>query len=73
MNLDYLAGLIDGEASFIIVFKKDRRYRTGVRVFVRFSLPQKERWVLEQVREFLGGIGNIYWHSRDKIRYGIMK
>ncbi len=69
MNDDYLAGLIDGEASFIIVFRRDKRYRIGIRIFTKFSLPQKDKWFLERIRNYLGDIGNIYYHKRDKLWY----
>jgi intein-encoded DNA endonuclease-like protein len=68
VNLDYIAGIIDGEASFIIVFRKDKRYRTGIHVVTRFSLPQKDPMLLKILKEYLG-MGSIYFHKRDRIWY----
>ena len=68
VNDDYLAGIIDGEASFVIVVKKDERYRAGYRVITKFVLPQKNKQLLEMVREYLG-FGKIYWYARDKLWY----
>jgi intein-encoded DNA endonuclease-like protein len=68
VNLDYLAGIIDGEASFIVVFKKDARYKIGTRIVMRFSLPQRDRRLLEMIRDYLG-MGSIYYHRRDDLWY----
>ena len=68
INDYYLAGIIDGEASFVIVFKKDKRYRTGIHVITRFTLPQKNKQLLEEIKRYLG-MGRIYWHSRDRLWY----
>ncbi len=68
MNDYYLAGLIDGEASFIVMIVRDNRYRVGYRVKTKFTLPQKEKQLLDIVREYLG-FGKIYWHRRDELWY----
>jgi len=65
---DYLAGFFDGEGSFILRFQKDSRYKTGWQVKPHINITQKNKEVLEKIKDELK-IGNLYFHKRDKIWY----
>lgn len=67
-TLDYIAGFFDGEGSVVVRIVEDRRYRAGYKVSVRVSFTQKDRRVLEAVRERLG-MGRMYHHVRDDTWY----
>lgn len=54
MNWDYLAGFFDGEACVQLTHDRKRGYCCATLTFT-----QNRRWVLEEIRQFLGK-GHIY-------------
>ena len=66
MNSQYLAGFFDGEGSFSIRIRTDKRYKTGVQVLLRIDITQKSRNVLDLIREF-AKTGNVYFNSTYKL------
>ena len=53
---EYIVGLVDGEGSFQVQLRKDRKNPT-----IRFSLKlqEKDKEILEELKSFFG-CGNIY-------------
>lgn len=62
LNPWFVTGFIDAEGSFTVTVVKDSRRKLGRRVECKFQLGIHERDLplLQQIREFFGGIGNIY-------------
>lgn len=62
LNPWFVTGFIDAEGSFTVLVVKDSKRKLGWRVECRFQLGIHERDLplLQQIREFFGGIGNIY-------------
>ena len=63
----YVAGFFDGEGSCIIRKRKDKRYKKGFQILVKITIHNKNKKVLERIKEKFGG--NIYFHKRDKLWY----
>jgi len=55
MNLDYLAGLFDGEGCFCITRNVSRRNRMGVEIKLLAQIDLRQLSVLKQIQELLGG------------------
>jgi len=70
MNKQWLVGFIEGEGCFNISFVKQAGSKFGYQPKATFiiKLTQSERAVIEQIRGFLGGIGNIYNESSESTR-----
>jgi hypothetical protein len=62
LNPWLVTGLIDAEGSFTILVVKDSRRKLGWRIECKFQLGLHERdlSLLLQIKEFFGGIGDIY-------------
>jgi hypothetical protein len=62
LNPWFVTGFIDAEGSFTVTVVKDSKRKLGWRVECKFQLGIHERDLplLQQIREFFGGIGNIY-------------
>ena len=63
----YLAGFVDGEGSFNVSIKKVNDRKLGWRVGACFNVSQKERHILELLRQTLG-CGTIR-RRRDGVHY----
>lgn len=70
LNPWFVTGFIDAEGSFTVLVVKDSRRKLGWRIECKFQLGLHNRdlSLLLQIRDFLGGIGNIY-KSPQKINY----
>ena len=66
MDFQYIAGFFDGEGSFVIRFKPDERYVTGIQVESHINITQKNLEILKLIQEELK-MGKIYFHSRDQL------
>lgn len=62
LNPWFVTGLIDAEGSFTVLVVKDSRRKLGWRIECKFQLGLHERdlSLLLQIKEFFGGIGDIY-------------
>ena len=69
LTLDYIAGLFDGEGSIIVRAKKDNRYKAGYQLVVKIALHQKEKYILEMIKDTLALDAHLYYHRRDKLWY----
>ena len=70
MNKQWLLGFIEGEGCFNISFSKLENSKFGYhpRAMFIIKLTESEKDVVEKVRDFLGGIGNIYLESSESSR-----
>ncbi|MBU2560916.1 MAG: LAGLIDADG family homing endonuclease [Nanoarchaeota archaeon] len=70
MDIRWLLGFIEGEGCFCIVIKKSGKTGNSKQVVADFTikLTESEREVLEKIREYLGGIGHIYFQSSKSSR-----
>lgn len=50
----YIVGFVDGEGSFNISFKVRKDYACGIQVYPSFNISQKEKYILEWIRNQLG-------------------
>lgn len=66
MNSEYLAGFFDGEGSFQIRIRKDTRYKTGFQVALRVDITQKNKEILDAIRNFVNA-GNVYFNNTYEI------
>lgn len=66
MDLNYVAGFFDGEGSFVVSLKPDKRYVNGVQIDTHINITQKNQEVLKLIQQEFQ-MGKIYFHSRDKL------
>jgi hypothetical protein len=57
----------------MVLFLKNRKLKNGYQVVLCFSigLHEKDRIILEQVKEFFNGIGNITNQKKDAVLYRV--
>jgi hypothetical protein len=69
LNPYFLTGFVDGEGCFSILIGKSPQYKTGWKVQAVFeiSLHKKDLAILEFIKFYFGGLGNITKHGKDKI------
>jgi len=74
LNPYFITGFIDGEASFSLTLTKNNRYKQGWLVFPTFqiTLHQKDRALLESIRNSFNGVGSIYKEKGDSIKYRVV-
>lgn len=70
LNKQWLLGFIEGEGCFCIVVKKSGKDHKTNQVTTDFTikLTESEREVLERIRDYMGGIGHIYFQSSEPNR-----
>lgn len=70
MDGQWLLGFIEGEGCFNISFIKIKGSKFGYspRAMFIIKLTASEKEVVEKIRDFLGGIGNIYHESSESTR-----
>ena len=69
LSLDYIAGLFDGEGSIVVRAKRDVRYKAGYQLIIKITLHQKDKQILETIKEVLKLDAHIYYHKRDDLWY----
>lgn len=75
MDTQWFLGFVEGEGCFNVSFVKQRGNKFGYQPRAMFiiKLTQSEKDVIEQIRNFLGGIGNIYLESSESTRKSGLK
>lgn len=75
MDTRWLVGFIEGEGCFSIGFIKTKDSRFGYQIKAMFAIKitLSEKQVLEEIRTFLGNIGNLYFESSETNRKKGMK
>ena len=75
MNINWIIGFIEGEGNFSILFSKSKTSNMGYQISPSFAikLVESEREILEKIRDFFDGIGNIYNESNRGSREKGMK
>lgn len=73
LNPYFLTGFADGESSFFLTLTKNNRYKQGWLVFPTFqiTLHQKDRALLESIRNYFNGAGSIFKDKKDSIKYRV--
>lgn len=58
---EFISGLFDGQGSFVALLLKNSRYKIGYNAQVRVQLKmhEKDRALINAVRNFFGGIGSV--------------
>lgn len=71
LNPHFISGFSDGESSFSINLAKNIKSKWGYSVVCVFSisLHKKDRALLESIKAFFNGVGNIYIDRENSIRY----
>lgn len=71
LNPHFMSGFADGESSFSINLAKNIKSKWGYSVVCVFSisLHKKDRALLESIKAFFKGVGNIYTDRENSIRY----
>ena len=70
MDTQWFLGFVEGEGCFNISFMRHKSNKFGYQPRAMFiiKLTQSEKEVIEKIRDFLGGIGNIYLESSESTR-----
>lgn len=73
LNANWVTGFSDAEGSFITIIRKNPKLKTGWNIETKFqiSLHEKDRAILEEIKLYFGGKGNIYKQGKDSIQYRI--
>ena len=66
ISLDYIAGILDGEGSIIIRFRRNNKYSTGVHIDPHINISNTNKEVLYLTQSYFG-YGYMYWHKRDQL------
>jgi len=69
----FISGFSDGESYFSISISKSNKMKTGWMVNLQFgiSLHKKDRYLLELIQIFFGGVGIISSHGNTKVQYRV--
>lgn len=72
LNPFYVTGIVDGEGSFGVFVKKDPRRSLGYLITLSFeiALDKKDLNLLKGLQAYFG-VGGIYKHSSDMMRYKV--
>ena len=72
LNPWYITGIVDGEGSFGVFVKKDPKRSLGYLITLSFeiALDKKDLNLLEGLQAYFG-VGGIYKHSGDMMRYKV--
>ncbi len=69
----WVTGFLDGESSFVVSITKREENKTGwqVQAFLKLILHKKDRAILEMIRAYFNGVGNINNNGKDSIEYRV--
>jgi hypothetical protein len=69
----FVTGFSDGESYFSISLSRSTNMSTGWIVNLQFgiSLHKKDRYLLELIQTFFGGVGTIASHGKTKVQYRV--
>lgn len=73
LNPWFVSGFIDAEGSFIVIVRKNPKYRIGWTVVVIFSITLHERdiCILQEIQAYFGGAGSISKSGQNTFKYRI--
>ena len=73
LNPQFITGFTDAEGSFIIIIRKNNKFKIGWRVEARFSisLHKKDLALLQLIKNYFNGVGNINKERKDGVQYHI--
>lgn len=72
LNPYFVTGFSDGEASFIVTIRKRPKSKSGwgIEAVYTIVLHLKDKAILESLRRYFGGRGNIY-EGKDSVTYSV--
>lgn len=72
LNPLWVTGFADGESSFTVSIRRNKKYTTGwnIELCFQFCLHQKDKALLEQIQNYFG-VGNIYNHGPNSIQFRV--
>ena len=73
LNPNFVTGFTDGEGSFLIIIRKNPKSKIGWRVEARFtiSLHKKDLAILQLIKNFFNGVGNINKERETSVQYHV--
>jgi len=73
LNPMFVTGFTDAEGYFLIIIRKSPKYAVGWRVEVRFgiSLHKKDLAVLQLIKNYFNGVGNINKERETSVQYHV--
>jgi NADH-ubiquinone oxidoreductase chain 3 len=73
LNPYFVSGFIDGEGSFLTIIRKIPKYKYYWQIETRFQMGLHKKYenILELIKIYLGGIGNINKQSKDSVQYSV--
>ncbi len=73
LNPYFVTGFSDAEASFIVLILKEPKNKTNWTVKTRFSigLNKKDTQILELIKSYFGGVGNISPQNKESVQYRV--
>lgn len=68
----FITGFVDGEGSFIIRVKKNKKYRVGfvVEAYFSITLHEKDISILQDIQRYLG-VGSIRKDQKNTVKYRV--
>jgi hypothetical protein len=74
LNAYFVTGFTDGEGCFSIIIGKSPQYKTGwkVQAIFEISLHKKDLAILEKIKYYFGGVGNITKHGKDCVHIRVI-
>lgn len=68
-----ITGFVDGDGSFTVSIYKNKLQKQGftVKATLQIGLDEKDRLLLESIRSYFGGVGNITKLGKDTIQYRV--
>lgn len=69
----FITGFSDGEGCFTLSFVDSKQLKVGWMVKLRFqiSLHEKDIALLKEIKNYLGGVGKIYRHSKKVVQFKV--
>ena len=69
----WFSGFIDGEGSFILSITENNKLKLGwnVQLFFQLTLHEKDKYILDQIKNFFAGDGKIYRSGSNLLQYRV--
>ena len=69
----FISGFIDAEGSFVVSIQKEPKNKTGwtIKSRLSISLHKKDIAILEQIKIYFKGVGNISKEGKNVVQYRV--
>lgn len=73
LNANFITGFVDAEGSFVISIQKEPKNKTGwtIKPRLSISLHKKDIAILEQIKDYFKGVGNISKEGKNVVQYRV--